>query len=242
MGAGALTATGGADNDTLTGGAGNDVLTGGAGADTIVTGNGTNTAIGDAGNDTITGGSAADVINGGAGDDVIDGNNGADNLSGGDGADTITGGTGADTVDGGAGDDVIDSETGLDSITLGAGNDTVTIRANSSSFIFATITDAANGDVINASADQGTEIGIGQIILAGVAGFSDYLNQAASGDGNANAIWSWFNYGGDTYVIQDNSAGTSFVAGTDIVVKLTGVKDLSDWTVNGQTVTLDIDG
>jgi S-layer protein len=243
MGSGALTATGGADADTLTGGAGNDHLTGGDGADTIVTSTGTNYVDAGNGNDTVTGGSGVDTIVGGAGDDVIDGNNGADTITGGDGADTITGGTGADTVDGGAGDDVIDTETGLDIITLGAGNDTVTINTNSNNFTYASIQDAANGDILNAAANQGTETNGGQVSLSSEATFSDFLNQAASSSSAAaNGVWTWFNFGGNTFVVQDNSDNTTFAAGTDIVVKLVGTLDLSAWTVNGQTVTLDVDG
>ena len=58
----AITATGGAGNDTLAGGGGNDTITGGAGADTLT---------GGAGNDTLTGGAGADQFNIDAGADSI---------------------------------------------------------------------------------------------------------------------------------------------------------------------------
>ena len=40
----------------------------------------------------------------------------------------------------------------------------------------------------------------------------------------------WFQFGGDTYVVTDVSTATSFVNGTDMVVKLTGLVDLSTAT------------
>ena len=218
-------------------------MIGGDGDDVIDTSTGTNYVDAGAGADTVTGGSGVDTIIGGAGDDVIDGSDGADSISGGDGADTITGGTGADTVDGGAGADVIDTETGLDIITLGTGNDTVTINVNSTKFIYASIQDAANGDILNAAANQGTETNGGQVTLSSEATFSDFLNEAsASATAAANGRWTWFNYGGNTFVVQDNSDDTTFAVATDLVVKLVGTLDLSAWTVNGQTVTLDVDG
>jgi len=42
---------------------------------------------------------------------------------------------------------------------------------------------------------------------------------------------TWFQYAGDTYVVQDLSASTSAFATTDIAVKLTGLVDLSTLTV-----------
>ncbi|WP_459856227.1 beta strand repeat-containing protein [Dongia sp. agr-C8] len=58
----ALSATGGAGNDSLTGGAGVDTLTGGAGNDTLVGNGGGDTLVGGAGNDTMTGGTGADTF------------------------------------------------------------------------------------------------------------------------------------------------------------------------------------
>jgi Ca2+-binding RTX toxin-like protein len=70
----ALTATGGAGNDTLIGGAGSDVLSGGTGNDTLVAGAGIDTLSGGNGNDTLDLGAnltAADKIDGGANVDTL---------------------------------------------------------------------------------------------------------------------------------------------------------------------------
>jgi len=58
----ALTATGGAGNDSLGGGGGADVLTGGAGNDTLSGNAGTDLLFGGIGNDTLTGGAGADTF------------------------------------------------------------------------------------------------------------------------------------------------------------------------------------
>ncbi len=58
----ALSATGGAGNDSLTGGAGGDTLTGGAGNDILVGNGGGDTLVGGVGNDTLTGGAGADTF------------------------------------------------------------------------------------------------------------------------------------------------------------------------------------
>ncbi|MDC1503290.1 hypothetical protein N8559_09630, partial [Gammaproteobacteria bacterium] len=238
----ALTLVGGAGQNTLSGGTGNDTLTGGSAADTLEAGNGTNLVNGGGGNDTITGGTGADTINGEDGADTIDGINGANSISGGAGNDTITGGAGADTISGGDGADAILSETGLDILTGGAGNDTFTIVANTSQFIYSSIQDAANGDILT-FANQGTEVDNGQVTLGSNATFSDYIDTAVAGDGSTNGVFSWFTFGSNTYVVQDKSAAATYVASADIVVELVGVLDLTSST--GRTtnaITLDVDG
>jgi len=116
------------------------------------------------------------------------------------------------------------------------------INANTSQWLYATIQDAANGDILSAAADQGTETDGGQISLGANATFGDYITEATNTDAAAHGNWSWFTFGSNTYVVQDNSADLVYDAGVDIVVELVGVLDLSQWTVNGQTVTLDVDG
>jgi Ca2+-binding RTX toxin-like protein len=70
----ALTATGGAGNDTLIGGGGSDLLDGGAGDDVLSANGGTDKLLGGAGNDVFVLGAnltAADQIDGGAGYDIV---------------------------------------------------------------------------------------------------------------------------------------------------------------------------
>jgi Ca2+-binding RTX toxin-like protein len=58
----ALTATGGAGNDSLTGGGGGDTLSGGLGNDTLTGNGGGDTLSGGFGNDTLTGGTGPDIF------------------------------------------------------------------------------------------------------------------------------------------------------------------------------------
>lgn len=199
------------------------------------------TITGGAGNDSLDASAAVKevTLSGGAGDDTLKGSSTkANTISGGDGNDAITGGTAADTINGGAGDDSIVASTGLDILTGGAGKDSFTIVANTNGNIFATITDAAAGDILN-YADMGTETFTKTAVtLASTAVYQDFLNEAAKGDGHTNGIIAWFQFGGDTYVVEDKSAATSFVNGTDIVVKLTGLVDLTNAVVGDHILTL----
>ncbi|MEN9864741.1 MAG: hypothetical protein RL748_331, partial [Pseudomonadota bacterium] len=63
----------------------------------------------------------------------------------------------------------------------------------------------------------------------------------AGSNGNIGAI-GWFQLGGDTYVVEtrhDGSSTPTFVNGTDLIVKLTGLIDLSHADViDGNTLVL----
>ena len=197
---------------------------------------------GGAGADTLTGASGADTISGGSGGDTISGDSGNDVLSGDTGADTITGGVGNDSISGGSGDDSLNGNTGMDTMTGGAGADTFNLAtASSSKFTYDTITDLtlADDDVIVFADSALTESWVSTAItLASAAGFSDYLNEAANDAGAVNSVIQWFTYGGNTYIVQDASSGSStFVDGTDIVVEITGVVTLSAATLSGQSLT-----
>ena len=195
---------------------------------------------------TLTGGAGDDVIdaalatkaitlNGGAGNDALTGSTTqANTINGGDGNDTITGGSAVDIINGGAGNDVISSKAGLDQLTGGAGNDTFNIVANANGNIFATIKDAAAGDMLSFTNLGAETFATTKLALGGTAVFQDFLNlAAAAGDGNVNAAISWFQFGGNTYVVQDISAGFTFVNGTDMVVELTGLVNLATATSAG---------
>ena len=176
-------------------------------------------------------GDGANVVNGGTN------GNGGLTVTGGKDVDNISTGSGADVINGGLGNDIIASGTGLDLVTGGGGNDTYTFVANPNGNIYTTITDANAGDVLT-FVDHGAEVfTAAKVTLGGTAVYQDYLNQAANGDGGTtNSRIAWFQFGGDTYVVEDNSAGSSFVNGADIVVKLTGLVDLSTATGAGTHV------
>lgn len=197
------------------------------------------TVTGGAGNDSLiaTASTKAVTLNGGAGDDTLTAANALNNtVNGGDGIDTITTGSGADVINGGAGNDIINSGTGLDVLTGGAGNDQFAVTVNVNGNTYATVTDAAKGDSF-LFADQGTEtFASARISLAGTAVFQDYLDAATAGDGAANGAFGWFQFAGDTYLVQDNSTQATFQNGADIVIKLTGLIDLS--TATGGTTNI----
>jgi S-layer protein len=154
-------------------------------------------------------------------------------LKGGAGADTITGGTAADTITSG---------TGLDVLTGGGGNDTFVLSVATSGNAYATVTDANKSDILTFAAGNGTEVFTTTKIatLGSTAVFQDYLDAATNTDGSTNSTVKWFQFGGDTYVVEDNSAALTFQNGGDSVVKLTGAIDLSTavWAAAGNTLTL----
>jgi len=142
---------------------------------------------------------------------------------------TAATGTQADTLIGGAGNDTLTVNAGLDVLTGGGGKDNFVIQtAAVNCNVYSTITDASSGDKIT-FATGGTEVfNATKLALGSTATFQDFANLAAAGTGaNVSAQVSWFQFGGDTYVVQDRSASASFVNGTDIMVKLTGLIDLS---------------
>jgi S-layer protein len=162
-----------------------------------------NTTVGE--NVTIKGGSGNDVLTGSAtANDTIYGNDGADTLTYDGGTDTFHGGAGADNFVVGA----LGTKTSYLTVADAAKADTI-VFANAVSV----------GTVANAALGA-------KVTLGAAATLDQYLDAAAAGDGSANALVKWFQFGTDTYVVLDNTAGATFAA-TDAVVKLVGTIDLS---------------
>jgi S-layer protein len=208
-----------------------------------------NTFTGGAADDIVTLANAAagksNTVTAGDGANNITGGTGVDNITTGSGADTIASGGGADVIDAGAGKDSITVGTGLAVITTGTGQDTVILDAlNANGNTYATVTDATvgsatTGDKIDfaglttGATAAATTLGT-KLSLAGTATFADYLNLATTGNAaaNTNAVASWFQFGGDTYVVIDDTNADGFTAGADSVVKLTGLLTLTNATVS----------
>jgi S-layer protein len=157
---------------------------------------------------------------------------------------TIKGGSAADTIEGG---------TAADTLTGNGGADQFNMTPHANKFIYDTITDASNGDKLYITATAGTDATVqnswGKVTLGSGAGFTDYLDECAKAStGGTNNVLKWFVYDGNTYVVSDNSNNTTFTAGTDDLICLAGVLDLSQSTVvttnanNETTITLDVDG
>jgi S-layer protein len=137
---------------------------------------------------------------------------------------------------GGAGADKLLATGGLDSLTGGAGADTFFVTTASTNVnVYATITDATKGDIITL-ANKGTEVWSSvKLTLGATATFQDYANAVVNAGGNAsvNGYVGWFQFAGDTYVVESLHNATTtlnFSNGTDMIVKLTGLLDLSTAT------------
>lgn len=167
----------------------------------------------------------------------------AETVKGGAAANFLTAGAGttADVLIGGAVVDTFVNNAGLDVFTGGGGNDIFkidTVGANVNTYT--TITDTTKGDVLWLK-DLGTEtlnggsLTAAKVTLASTAVFQDYANAVVNAGGNAatNGAIGWFQFNGDTYVVESlhNATTTAnFTNGTDLVVKLTGLIDLTKAT------------
>lgn len=163
-------------------------------------------------------------------------------IKGGSGHDVLTGSaTANDTIYGGAGDDTMVFNGGSDVFYGESGADSFVLAAVGTKTDFLTLGDALVGDTIDFS---GVSSGIiantalgAKLVLGGGATLDQYLDTAAAGNGGGNALVKWFQFGTDTYVVLDNTAAATF-AGTDAVVKLTGVVDLTASTLAGEILTI----
>jgi S-layer protein len=173
-----------------------------------------------------TNGTVAQTITGGSGKDILTSKSTgtvADKLIGGDGADTLT------------------ANKGLSQMTGGAGNDIFKIDvASTNSNSAATITDAASGDfIVFANADAFKSAAIE---LDSTAVFQDFANAAIASITSDNDL-AWFQFAGNTYIVQEKNTGTNadvFTNNEDFIVKITGTIDLSTASFNLTSHTLQL--
>ncbi|WP_395402262.1 hypothetical protein ACHMW6_29240 [Pseudoduganella sp. UC29_106] len=171
---------------------------------------------------SLTTATAAATITGGAGNDILTANHTGDVLIGGAGSDTLKLGGASNagtpvyangvTLTGGAGNDIFDIS--------GAGSVVATVND------YATITDFSKGDVLKLEAGNLKFVAAG-VATGSTAVFQDLVNKFIKESAFHDA--GWFQYQGDTYVVEHLSgAVTAFVNGTDNIVKITGLVDLSN--------------
>jgi S-layer protein len=156
-------------------------------------------------------------------------------IKGGAAADSITL-AGSATVNAGAGDDtIVVGGSFASTLTGGGGKDTFNVGAatSGSSVVVTTITDLTAGDKL-AFANAGDTFTTAAVNVSTATTLQGALNLAAAG---AGGTVSWFTYGGNTYVVEDNGAGATFGSG-DVVVKLNGIVDLSHSAISGGIVTI----
>ncbi|ADG19417.1 hypothetical protein BC1002_5491 [Paraburkholderia atlantica] len=244
VGAVDFTFTGDADakhTDTITAGDGVVSITGSAAGTTVVTaGNGAAdmVTLSAATNNSVT-------LGNGAGDQVTvgDGNNSITVGNGGTAAahDSITAGNGNNTIVAGSGVNDITVGSGLNTVTTGANAaTTVTIAAGVNATTYTTLTDfSTKGETISFTGAAANALTLGSNITssldASTSTFKDFVNYAV--ENTAAHTVSWFTFGGNTYVVENESHGaTGFTAGQDTVVKLSGTVDLSHATVGNGTL------
>jgi len=165
-------------------------------------------------------------------------------ITGGSAADTLTGSGNSQTLNGGAGADTLIVTGDLATLSGGAGNDIFMMNKPSNVNSYSTITDLTAGDVIDLdSANAGTVVFTkSAVVLAGTAVFQDYANAAVNALGTDSNDAAWFQFDGNTYIVQsgDTTSGNDFVNGTDSIIKITGLVDLSTASYNQTYGTLEI--
>ena len=146
------------------------------------------------------------------------------------------GGKGTDNIKVGAGSNVLTVGTGL--------YDKVTFTAGNSLSQMTNITDP-HAKLALKLIDQGTEtFNPTRVNLPNSASLADYANAVIKKglDASVDAALGWFQWKGDTYVVESLHNGItnpSFVDGSDLIVKLTGLHDLSRANFNNtETLTL----
>jgi S-layer protein len=160
-------------------------------------------------------------------------NNGISTIKGGSGNDTITAHLAKTVVDAGAGDDTITvSASVATTLTGGAGKDTFILTS-------ATAGSTTAGDTIITTitdynrAEDTIQIGDADPLKKFVPTSGDTftavltaaLNASGTPAGAATSSAVWFTYGGDTYIAKQDGTGSFGTA--DIVVKLSGIVDLT---------------
>jgi hypothetical protein len=150
------------------------------------------------------------------------------------------------TIKGGSGNDTLAVSTFAATLTGGAGADTFNVAAavagNVSAPVITTITDASSTDKIMFYAGTAAEAFVPIQVNVSTAnaltgGSVNALDLAAIADGSKTAVIKWFQYGGNTYIVEDMSSAAAFAA-TDFVVKLSGLIDLSTATYDMTTHSL----
>lgn len=158
----------------------------------------------------------------------------AQTIKGGSAGDELhANGTVADRLEGGAGADHLYANKGMTMMLGGEGKDTFHIDVASTNVnSAATIGDLGSGDVIMfAGADAFASAAIS---LDSTAVFQDFANAAIASITSANDL-AWFQFGGNTYIVQEKNVGTNpdvFTNNEDFIVKITGTVDLSTASFN----------
>jgi len=159
-------------------------------------------------------------------------------VTGGSANDTLTATGNNQTLNGGGGSDTLITTGNMTTMTGGAGADTFDVsHAASNLNSYAKITDLAAGDKIKFDSSS---IGFAatKIELQNTAMFQDFADAAITGTGDGDI--SWFQFGGNTYAIENATSGSqsAFTNGLDIAVQLVGLVDLCTASFSSSAHTL----
>jgi S-layer protein len=139
------------------------------------------------------------------------------------------------TLTGGAGKDSFVVSATVSNVTAGAGATAAAITAGT--YYQTTITDFAIGDTITLKSASGTTtFASTKVDVSAAANLGSALDLAAATNVTANdAKVVWFQYGGNTYIVEDLGSATT-LASTDVVVKLVGTIDLATGAASSSEV------
>ena len=147
------------------------------------------------------------------------------------------------TYKGGSAADTLTLAGGANTVSLGSGADVLIITAaGKDSATYTTVSDAHQGMKIVLPSLGTAHFTSTKLQVANAQTLTNYLDGAIASLGNAanNAANGWFQFQGDTYYVQsrhDGSSNAHFIGGTDLVVKLTGLLDLSQAQFAGNSLS-----
>lgn len=158
---------------------------------------------------------------------------GTKTVKGGPAADTLNVRTEGAVVNAGGGDDYIISDVGKVSMRGGSGHDSFWLGQGTSRASYTTILDFTVGT---------DELYLAKLVTYNAGNFGNWRTAPVSGSsftagldaaasirkaGDTKSPISWFNQGGNTYIVVDNSMASKFQDGIDQFVKFVGTLDLS---------------
>ncbi len=136
----------------------------------------------------------------------------------------------------GTGNDTITTGVGSHTVTTAAGTDSIVVTASVAAAItsdaaikLTTINDWAASDALTFTIGATNTFTTAAINVTAATTLLGALDIAVVGAGNTNNLITWFQLGGNTYIVNHTGA-SSDLAATDVVVKLIGTFDLSDET------------
>lgn len=160
---------------------------------------------------------------------------------------TVKGGTGNDTITTNASSATLTGTGGNDKYVVSATIAASAVDATTAATKMTTITDFNAGDMLDftgfAAGAGVTSLTKAQTDIATATNLTNAINLALENAAvNAAGKAAWFQYGGNTYVVNQGAADTAGAANdftaADAIVKLTGLVDLTNATVSGNVLTL----